>query len=177
MGIGEDIKSLRKQRGLTQKQLGELCGIAESNIRKYENGKQNPKQETIHKIATVLNAYTFYDGVTHQSLLVPLQNNQFPIDSYTNIIQRIKNGEQLTPMDQFIVETLEFDYRESEQKYSKDLNRLTHVYSILNKSGQKRVIEHAEMIAKIPEYQKKSQQEEAPSSQISSDVPDDTPQD
>lgn len=55
MSIGLKIKNLRKKRGLTQKQLGERCGIADSNIRKYENGQQNPKIETLRKIADALN--------------------------------------------------------------------------------------------------------------------------
>ncbi len=54
MPTGTKIKEIRKQKGLTQKQLGDLCGIADSNIRKYENGKQNPKIETLLKIATAL---------------------------------------------------------------------------------------------------------------------------
>ncbi len=55
MTVGEKIKNIRKEKGLTQKKLGELCSIDEANIRKYENGKQNPKIETINKIATALN--------------------------------------------------------------------------------------------------------------------------
>ena len=47
MPLGLKIKEIRKKRGLTQKQLGALCGIADSNIRKYENGQQNPKIETL----------------------------------------------------------------------------------------------------------------------------------
>lgn len=54
MKIGENIKRIRKEKGLTQKALGELCGINEANIRKYENNKQNPKLETARKIATAL---------------------------------------------------------------------------------------------------------------------------
>jgi len=52
--LAGDIRRIRKKRGLTQKQLGELCGIDEANIRKYESGKQNPKIETIEKIAGAL---------------------------------------------------------------------------------------------------------------------------
>lgn len=43
MSIGENIKKIRVQKGLTQKQLGELCGMADSAIRRYENGRANPK--------------------------------------------------------------------------------------------------------------------------------------
>lgn len=52
--VGENIKKIRKQKGLTQKRLGELCGINEVQIRRYEIGKANPKIETVDKIASAL---------------------------------------------------------------------------------------------------------------------------
>lgn len=52
---GERIKEIRGTRNLTQKKLGELCGIDEANIRKYELGRQNPRCETLEKIALALN--------------------------------------------------------------------------------------------------------------------------
>ncbi len=51
MTVGERIRNARKIAGLTQKQLDEKSGIDEANIRKYESGKQNPKLETLEKIA------------------------------------------------------------------------------------------------------------------------------
>lgn len=44
---------------MTQKQLGELAGIAEPTIRRYETGKLNPKIETIKKIADALDVHIF----------------------------------------------------------------------------------------------------------------------
>ena len=54
MTVGEKIKKVRTEKGLTQKRLGELCGMLEPNIRAYELGKANPKIETIAKIAAAL---------------------------------------------------------------------------------------------------------------------------
>lgn len=54
MTVGERIRNARKNAGLTQKQLGEKCGIAEPTIRRYELGKLNPKYETLQKIASAL---------------------------------------------------------------------------------------------------------------------------
>ena len=51
---GDMIRKCRTEKGLTQKKLGELGGIADSNIRKYESGNQNPKIETLQKIADAL---------------------------------------------------------------------------------------------------------------------------
>lgn len=54
MTTGEKIKTLRQKKGLTQKQLGDLCGMADSAIRRYENGRAKPKIETLQKIADAL---------------------------------------------------------------------------------------------------------------------------
>lgn len=54
MTFGEIIRKIRIQKGWTQKQLGEKCGIADSAIRRYELGGANPKIETIQKIADAL---------------------------------------------------------------------------------------------------------------------------
>ncbi|MDE6591386.1 MAG: helix-turn-helix domain-containing protein [Oscillospiraceae bacterium] len=56
MTTGERIRTVRKKKGLTQKQLADRCGMADSAIRKYESGRINPKLETIHRIATALNS-------------------------------------------------------------------------------------------------------------------------
>lgn len=55
MTIGERIRKIRTEKGLTQKKLGELCGMNEVQIRQYELGKANPKIETIERIAIALN--------------------------------------------------------------------------------------------------------------------------
>lgn len=50
----DKIKKYRLQRNLTQKQLAEMCNMYESQIRKYETGKANPKIQTLSKIASAL---------------------------------------------------------------------------------------------------------------------------
>ncbi len=39
--IGDRIRALRRQRGLSQEQLGELVGFSQSKISKIENGDWN----------------------------------------------------------------------------------------------------------------------------------------
>ena len=55
MTTGERIKLLRIQRSMTQKEVAQKCGMADSAIRKYESGKIEPKLGTLIKIATALN--------------------------------------------------------------------------------------------------------------------------
>lgn len=52
--IGEKIKSFRKQKKLTQDQLGQLVDLSGVAIMRYEKGQREPNRETIEKIATAL---------------------------------------------------------------------------------------------------------------------------
>ncbi|MCI9093144.1 MAG: helix-turn-helix transcriptional regulator [Coprobacillus sp.] len=55
MSVGENIRKIRKEKGLTQKQLSELSGVHEVQIRRYETNKSiMPKVETISKLAKAL---------------------------------------------------------------------------------------------------------------------------
>lgn len=52
--VGQCIKQCRIAKGMTQEELGSLCGTAGSNIRRYETGRQTPKKETLNRIYEVL---------------------------------------------------------------------------------------------------------------------------
>lgn len=54
MTVGENIRRLRKERGYTLKQLGEMVGVSEAYIRAYETGRRNPKQKSLEALADAL---------------------------------------------------------------------------------------------------------------------------
>lgn len=54
--LGEIIKSVRKERNLTQAQLGELIGVKKSQISKLERSTKNMTIETILKVFRALKA-------------------------------------------------------------------------------------------------------------------------
>ena len=55
MNLGNKLKELRKNFGLTQTELAEKTGLSRVNYTRYENGKIRPDYETIIKLAD------FYD--------------------------------------------------------------------------------------------------------------------
>lgn len=58
MSLGDNIREFRIKKGLTQKQLADVCGIVDATIRTYELGKSNPKAKTVAKIAKALDVST-----------------------------------------------------------------------------------------------------------------------
>lgn len=57
MTIGERIRAIRKEKSMTQKQVADACGMADSAIRKYESGSQTPKLKTVRRIAAALGVH------------------------------------------------------------------------------------------------------------------------
>lgn len=54
--LGNAIKQARKERNLTQEQLGELVGVQKAQISKIENSAKNARIETILKVFEALGA-------------------------------------------------------------------------------------------------------------------------
>lgn len=54
--LGEAIKQARKERHLTQEELGQLVGVKKAQIYKLENSLTDARFETIIKVFKALNA-------------------------------------------------------------------------------------------------------------------------
>lgn len=82
------LKTLRKEKGVTQKEVGEYLGISYQAYSHYENGLRNPDNETLKKLAT-------YFGVSVDYLLGrderPLPDNLFPLDSESVTLRILGN--------------------------------------------------------------------------------------
>lgn len=65
--LGQMIKTTRKERNLTQEQLGKLLGVQKAQISKLENSANSASIDTILKVFQALNAEI--------SFQVKLENN------------------------------------------------------------------------------------------------------
>lgn len=65
--LGEMIKSVRKERNLTQEQLGDLIGVKKSQISKLERSTKNVTIETILKVFNALKANVKFSVQMDQS--------------------------------------------------------------------------------------------------------------
>ncbi|MDE7280391.1 MAG: helix-turn-helix domain-containing protein [Ruminiclostridium sp.] len=58
--FGEILRSLRKQSGLTQSELGRRVGLSKAVVSKYENGMGYPTFDTLIRIAKFFSVTTDY---------------------------------------------------------------------------------------------------------------------
>jgi DNA-binding XRE family transcriptional regulator len=61
MQFGQLIKEVRKEKGLTQDQLGETIGVTKSQISKLENGTSNMTIGTIFKIFDAMKSEILFE--------------------------------------------------------------------------------------------------------------------
>lgn len=59
--FGQLIKEVRKEKGLTQQQLGELIGVTKSQISKLENGTSNMTIGTIFRVFEAMNSEVHFE--------------------------------------------------------------------------------------------------------------------
>ena len=155
---GERIRYIRKSKGLTQKALGELCGIAEPTIRRYELGKLNPKYETLQKIAKamdvpiseLLGSPELGNG---GELAPPFEQNPHLHNSKANsLLSKIGAVFGQNRSDSYI-EKMNLSLRESDSLNS-DLYKITKYFQELNHHGREKVIEYALDLAMLPQYER-----------------------
>jgi HTH-type transcriptional regulator / antitoxin HipB len=63
--IGEAIKQARKERHLTQEELGRLVGVKKAQISKIENSLTDARFETIMRVFKALNAKIHFNVELH----------------------------------------------------------------------------------------------------------------
>lgn len=132
--IGDKIRHYRLEKGLTQKQLAEKCGMYESQIRKYETGKANPKIGTLRRIADGLGVklYEIADWT------------QYSAEDFIEDFSMVQTEDGLIRV---------FPKEQAQQKFDNELLSMVHK---LDEPYQEKVMTYAQDLAKIPEYQKKT---------------------
>ena len=75
--FGENLKQLRKSRGMTQEELGAKVGLSKAVVSKYENGMGYPSFDVLVRIAQ-------YFGVTTDYLLGVARGKTIDVSDLTD---------------------------------------------------------------------------------------------
>lgn len=71
MNIGENVKAIRKERKLTQKQLAEKMNISRSYLSDIENNRKNPSSKTLQSLSQKLNVSMAYLITGEKTIEIP----------------------------------------------------------------------------------------------------------
>lgn len=92
MSFGAKLKSLRKQRGITQTQIADELGIRQNTYSDYENDKTQPSIESIVRICKILDVpadILFYEDSNEDSSSISNAVSQY-LQDRNRLINKIK---------------------------------------------------------------------------------------
>lgn len=183
MTIGEKIRETRLKRGLTQQQVGEKCGMADSAVRIYESDKAMPKLATLQKMAAALDVLVFdlipptignyiakakkrknisvkqlasMTGIAEEKLIAVLAADHIAISQQE---KQALNGALGIDLDTFRLLGVETFEGEPVQHLIPHQDEIENAMRQMNKNGQDVAIHMLQALAQIPDYQRKPQDE------------------
>ena len=172
MSIGEEIKKIRKEAGLSQKELGERLKVSQAMIAQYENGKRTPKIETLIKIAEALNCEVsdIDENIIVNSYTIKFEPTPEDIERYKKdaeareLIGKQSSAENSTAEDQqkksdYIQRTKE-SFSKLPARMRKTGTRIDKIgenillanYRELNRDGQSEARKRVAELTEIPRY-------------------------
>lgn len=174
MSVAENIKYLRKQKNMTQKQLSEKTGLAVITIQQYEAGKYSPKHDNLIKLATALECEV--SDIDESIIVIPFPKYELTperlekarLDAEARkLIEKHEAGESLTDEEQRKIS----DYGERIKKDMENLpklresiknffnvvdkwgeNILIDRYRQLNNDGKREAVKRVDELTEIPRY-------------------------
>jgi len=107
MTLGENIKSIRKKRGIKQSELASKLEVTVRTIQNYESGNREPNMETLIKICNILDCapMEIIDLVDFEKLPETIYDNNTPIipSSFEEVKDTVnKTFPTLEPMIQLL---------------------------------------------------------------------------
>ena len=89
--LGLKIEELRKQRELTQAELGKILGFKDSTISQYETNKREPDYKTLQKLADFFSVSVDYLLGRTNNPLMNIEEIFNKISKEKNVPENIKN--------------------------------------------------------------------------------------
>ena len=108
--ISQALKDIRKQHGMTQKELADKLNVSQNAIYNWENGKREPKIDTIKKMCDIFDVpfycfipptSGFIDEMVNESTILYINtfSNRMPRDFSKRLYKIYANNIGLNPTE------------------------------------------------------------------------------
>lgn len=150
MSIADNIKFLRKQNNLTQKQLAEKSGLAIITIQQYEAGKYEPKKDSLYKLRKA------FDCNIYEILDKPFETPDTSMDDFEEIegLDSVLIQKNLPPetKEKIKQQFLKNSTNTSNQSLNLFEKKLLGNYRLLNEKGKEEANKRVEELTELPRY-------------------------
>ena len=98
MDFGKRLRTLRKEKDLTQKELGQMIGVGRTTISEYESGKIVPRQDGLVKLAEILGVTVDYLTGNHEVREIIPALDMIPVKMKPNKSYNVDVKQQIARM-------------------------------------------------------------------------------
>lgn len=134
MTIGENIKRIRLEKGMSRREVAEACGTVSQTIRTYESDKANPKPQTVAKLAMAMKV--------SPAEIYGVPGNKDLDNSYAPDVAAA------------IYHALMAENEHQTQEFEALTKNLADTFNKLNPAGQKELITRAQEMASLEKFAK-----------------------
>jgi transcriptional regulator with XRE-family HTH domain len=99
-GFAQRLRELRKQKNLSQTELGQLAGLHYTHVGRFERGTSRPSGDTLKRVADALGVTSDYllDGATNEAAKARFEDRE--------LLKQFQEVEQLPDEDKNVVKKL-----------------------------------------------------------------------
>ena len=99
-GFSERLRTLRKQKNLSQTELGQLAGLHYTHIGRFERGTSRPGSDTLKRVADALGVSGDYllEGAAEEAAKARFEDRE--------LLKQFQEVERLPAEDKHVVKTL-----------------------------------------------------------------------
>lgn len=123
--FGENLTSLRKQKGLTKAELGKLLNVSATSVGYWEKGKTKPKLDMMNKLAEILDVP-----------VASLMNWDAEFNPEGKLAKEVKTLDDIS------------------EQYGKEAVQMLELFSQLNAVGMVKALEYTSDLTEQEKYKK-----------------------
>lgn len=145
--FGENLKKIRVQHGLTQKQMGEKMGITEQGYSRFERMETTPRESSVDRIAAALGVST---DILHGGVM--------KFDSAVDLMLHLRKTETGSALDRFspaeLIAAAIDGYESGKWTHPDVLSQVLLAAYHLTPEGRQKAVELVEMLRGVQSYQR-----------------------
>lgn len=147
--FGENLRKIRLQRGLTQKEVGRMMGITEQGYAHFERLEKTPRNTSVERLAAALDVSP---EIIHGGVM--------SFDSAVDLMLHLRKTETGSALDRFspaeLIAAAIDGYESGKWTHPDVLSQILLAAYHLNPKGRQRAIEMMELLNRIQDYNRES---------------------
>lgn len=145
--FGENLRKIRLQRGLTQKEVGRIMGITEQGYARFERMEKTPRNTSVERLAAALDVSS---DILHGGVM--------KFDSAVDLMLHLRRFQTGSALDRFspaeLIAAAIDGYESGKWIHPDVLSKILLAAYHLTPEGRQKAVELVEMLRGVQSYQR-----------------------